>query len=409
MALGNNGLIRTDTGRNDIEFVDTLAYNSSYNILKRTGTGRSDIAWESINTGSDTSGVTAGTSDVLDGKYFVNSSGSRLEGTMPNRGNGPVASTSRVVGNNNVYFRMNPGRYTSSYSGSIYNDTSEADKPEVYATYAQVASLVGLTAGKLLQGQTVLGIAGTGTGDGTAAAADILSGKTAYVDGSKITGSMSNQGAKTASLNCGGSYTIPKGYHNGSGKVTANSLSSQTSANATAADIVSGKTAWVNGSKITGTLKHYVAYTKNLCSNKNVSMSISPSSSNVSTHTKVTIGTIDISSISYFSNAYAILVKANKSGIGTKCSIILPGPKLMSDVITDSFDRLMAGAGEFGALTTGASLALIDKLDVYICAKLNSNSNPTGITLSAFAYLAGYNSKISGSFNLDANVVGFII
>ena len=253
MALTSNGLIRTDTGRNDIEFVDTLAYNSSYNILKRTGTGRSDIAWESINTGSDTSGVTAGTSDVLDGKYFVNSSGSRLEGTMPNRGNGPVASTSRVVGNNNVYFRMNPGRYTSSYSGSIYNTTSEADKPEVYATYAQVASLVGLTAGKLLQGQTVLGIAGTGTGDGTAAAADILSGKTAYVDGSKITGSMSNQGAKTASLNCGGSYTIPKGYHNGSGKVTANSLSSQTSATAIAADIVSGKTAWVNGSKITGT------------------------------------------------------------------------------------------------------------------------------------------------------------
>ena len=64
---------------------------------------------------------------------------------------------------------------------------------------------------------------------------------------------MTNNGAKTASLNCGGSYTIPAGYHNGSGKVTANSLSSQTSATATAADISKGKTAWVNGSKITGT------------------------------------------------------------------------------------------------------------------------------------------------------------
>ena len=65
---------------------------------------------------------------------------------------------------------------------------------------------------------------------------------------------MANQGAKTASLNAGGSYTIPAGYHNGGGKVTANSLASQTSANAAAGHILSGKTAWVNGSKLTGTL-----------------------------------------------------------------------------------------------------------------------------------------------------------
>ena len=92
-------------------------------------------------------------------------------------------------------------------------------------------------------------------------ASDLLSGKTANnSDGEIVTGTMPNKGAVTATLNCGGSYTIPAGYHNGSGKVTANSLASQTSANAGAGDILSGKTAWVNGSKITGTMPNRGEY-----------------------------------------------------------------------------------------------------------------------------------------------------
>jgi len=94
---------------------------------------------------------------------------------------------------------------------------------------------------------------GTDTSDATATASQILSGKTAYGSTGKLTGTMTNNGAKTATLNAGGSYTIPAGYHNGSGKITANSLASQTVADATAETIADGKTAWVNGVKITGT------------------------------------------------------------------------------------------------------------------------------------------------------------
>ena len=89
-------------------------------------------------------------------------------------------------------------------------------------------------------------------GQATVTADKILKDYTAYKNGQLITGTMANNGAVSKTLNAGGSYTIPAGYHNGNGKVTANSLVSQTSATATANDIISGKTAWVNGELITG-------------------------------------------------------------------------------------------------------------------------------------------------------------
>ena len=90
--------------------------------------------------------------------------------------------------------------------------------------------------------------------DATGVEAEMLVGKTFYAAGQKKTGTMPNRGAANATLNAGGSYVIPQGYHNGSGKVTANSLASQTLATATAAQILSGQTAWVNGNKITGSM-----------------------------------------------------------------------------------------------------------------------------------------------------------
>lgn len=96
---------------------------------------------------------------------------------------------------------------------------------------------------------------GTDTSDATAAEAQVLSGQTFYAGEADTvrTGSMPNRGNISQTLNCGGSYTIPSGYHSGSGRITANSLVSQTSATASAGNIHSGYTAWVNGSKLTGT------------------------------------------------------------------------------------------------------------------------------------------------------------
>ena len=58
------------------------------------------------------------------------------------------------------------------------------------------------------------------TSDATASADEILLGKTGYVNAKKITGTMPNNGAVTGIIATkDGTYTVPKGYHDGSGKV----------------------------------------------------------------------------------------------------------------------------------------------------------------------------------------------
>lgn len=58
------------------------------------------------------------------------------------------------------------------------------------------------------------------TSDATAVAAEILNSKTAYKNGEKITGTMPNRGAVAGTISTvAGEYTVPQGYHDGSGKV----------------------------------------------------------------------------------------------------------------------------------------------------------------------------------------------
>ena len=123
----------------------------------------------------------------------------------------------------------------------------------------------------------------------TAGAGDVLTGKVFVTAGGVVTpGEMVNNGAVNKTLDVTTiTYTIPKGYHNGSGKVqlvletktvtptkrvqditpTAGKVLSKvtiaaipdsyvdtTDADAAAADILDGKTAYAGGAKMTGTM-----------------------------------------------------------------------------------------------------------------------------------------------------------
>ncbi len=59
------------------------------------------------------------------------------------------------------------------------------------------------------------------TSDDTATVGEILAGKTAHARGAQLTGTMPNRGAVTGTIATKAQeYTIPQGYHDGSGKVS---------------------------------------------------------------------------------------------------------------------------------------------------------------------------------------------
>jgi hypothetical protein len=95
-----------------------------------------------------------------------------------------------------------------------------------------------LTADKLLTGYTAHDRSGSpivgecdfdsDTTDADATASEILATKTAYVNKNKITGEMPNRGAVTGTISSVSTpYTIPNGYHDGSGTVDLDATSKQ--------------------------------------------------------------------------------------------------------------------------------------------------------------------------------------
>lgn len=205
--------------------------------------------------GTDTSDATAAAGDILNGKIAY---------VKGNKVTGTISSKSAQT--------YTPGTSNQTISSGQYLSGAQTIKGDSNLTSANIKS-----------GISIFGISGsysgTTTTDATAVVADILSGKTAYVNGSKISGSMINNGTVSPiALNAGGSYTIPKGYHSGSGKVTAATLSSQTTGTATASDILSGKTAYVNGSKIIGNITVRSQSNETLTSSKTYNAGYYPNS-----------------------------------------------------------------------------------------------------------------------------------
>lgn len=182
--------------------------------------GLSDVTVAAIPEAyQDVSSVTATAADVLANKVIVTPNGTVTAGTMTN-----VGAVSKVLDatSNNQSYTVPSGYHNGSGTVSITLEQKTATPTESTQTITP-------TSGKVLSQVTVNPIPGdyVDVSDATASAANLLSGETAYSYDStegepvKLTGSMTNNGAVSASLDASTtSYTVPQGYHNGSGTVS---------------------------------------------------------------------------------------------------------------------------------------------------------------------------------------------
>ena len=160
------------------------------------------------------SGVTATAGDVLATKVIVDATGASVTGTMANVGT--VTRTLDATTGNQSY-TIPAGKHSGSGTVSINLETKSA-------TPTTSSQDITPTTGKVLSKVTVAAIPSEyqDTTNVDATAADVLAGKTIVTSTGEVEGTMTNRGAVSKTLDAttsNQSYTVPAGYHNGSGTV----------------------------------------------------------------------------------------------------------------------------------------------------------------------------------------------
>ena len=107
-----------------------------------------------LASGGGTDDVNFSASDLLTGKTANDSNGEKVNGTMPNRGE---YQTAGGVGSGDDYIAFNKIPY------GYYPQSSNGWAPEIRAKKSAVANHIGLTANKIVAGNTICGVAGTAT------------------------------------------------------------------------------------------------------------------------------------------------------------------------------------------------------------------------------------------------------
>lgn len=203
--------------------VSGVAGGGNYNLQSKTATptkkqqsitpdsgyyGLSDVTVNSIpDAYQDVSSVTAGAGDVLTGKIIVTADGTVTTGTMVNNG-----TVTKVLDATTITYTIPKGYHSGNGTVKITLETKTV-------TPTKAAQDIVPAEGKVLSKVTVAAIPDEyiTTTDADAVAANILDGKTAYVKGAKVTGTMANNGSTSKTIDgvTTTSAEIPAGYTTG--------------------------------------------------------------------------------------------------------------------------------------------------------------------------------------------------
>lgn len=149
------------------------------------------VLYDNSNSGSTATTVNDALDDLYTKVDYINSIGDATAGNI-------LSGKTAYVKGQTVTGTI-PSKAATTYTPNTKDQTIAASQ---YLSGVQtIKGDANLVAANIAKNKTIFGVAGTYTSDADAAASNILSGKTAYVNGSKITGTIASKAATTYTPN----------------------------------------------------------------------------------------------------------------------------------------------------------------------------------------------------------------